>query len=356
MIINNIDTKDISVVVQGATNNKIIFIVLKSIRENLPGATIILSTWEGSNVDNLDFDEVLLNKDPGGQNGARGIGKDNTNRQITSTINGLKKVKTKYAMKLRTDFMLIGNNFLNLFGKFDKYSKNKKYKLFNNRILTSSSVSYPFWFYDFVFFGETNDLIKLFDIPLRMQEEVDWFLNHEPINKQHLKESFRYFAELHIFLNCIAKNVPDIFEKFRDHTDYTDENKALSDEIFIDSFLPIGMTDGMSVATLKGELAELNRITFDPSYLTIYKKYCDKDFVIPQSKKHFYKMFDLKKNKLPSVVLLEENRAKLNSHIKKLSKVKFSIRWLREPFSASFYLLKVIILKFLVFFKQYDRK
>ena len=57
---------DISVVVQGAIDKKLTPICLKSIRKYLPGAEIILSTWEGSDVENLDFDTIVLNHDPYG--------------------------------------------------------------------------------------------------------------------------------------------------------------------------------------------------------------------------------------------------------------------------------------------------
>ena len=59
-----IDSKDISVVVQGAVNKNETPKCLKSIRKFLPNAEIILSTWEGSDTKNLDYDILVLNKDP----------------------------------------------------------------------------------------------------------------------------------------------------------------------------------------------------------------------------------------------------------------------------------------------------
>lgn len=61
----DIKPKDISVVVQGAINKEITPRCLQSIRTLLPNAEIILSTWEGSDVDGLDYDKLVLNKDPG---------------------------------------------------------------------------------------------------------------------------------------------------------------------------------------------------------------------------------------------------------------------------------------------------
>ena len=64
MLINNIDTKDISVVVQGAIDKGYTPLCLKSIIKYLPESEIILSTWEGSEVDNLDYDVLILSEDP----------------------------------------------------------------------------------------------------------------------------------------------------------------------------------------------------------------------------------------------------------------------------------------------------
>ena len=60
-----IDSKEISVIVQGAVDKKITPKTLKSVRKYLPNAEIILSTWEGTDISGLDYDIVLLSKDPG---------------------------------------------------------------------------------------------------------------------------------------------------------------------------------------------------------------------------------------------------------------------------------------------------
>ena len=56
-----ISNKNISVVVQGQVRDGEIEVCLSSIRKYLPGATIILSTWDGSNVKGLDYDKLILN-------------------------------------------------------------------------------------------------------------------------------------------------------------------------------------------------------------------------------------------------------------------------------------------------------
>ena len=54
-----INSIDISVVVQGAIDKENTPKCLKSIREFLPNAKIILSTWKNSNVENLDYDMLV---------------------------------------------------------------------------------------------------------------------------------------------------------------------------------------------------------------------------------------------------------------------------------------------------------
>ena len=66
MVVKMIETKDIAVVVQGAIDKENTPKCLMSIRKFLPDAEIILSTWEDSDVAGLDYDNLLLNKDPGG--------------------------------------------------------------------------------------------------------------------------------------------------------------------------------------------------------------------------------------------------------------------------------------------------
>ena len=107
-------SKDISVVVQGPihTQDNLTKRVLESVRTHLPDAELILSTWKGSNVDGLDCDVLLLNDDPGAING-----RNNVNRQIVSTRNGLQKATRTYAVKLRTDMQLTGTGFIDFSSK-----------------------------------------------------------------------------------------------------------------------------------------------------------------------------------------------------------------------------------------------
>ncbi|MEI0799645.1 WavE lipopolysaccharide synthesis family protein [Brachyspira intermedia] len=186
MIVGNIDTKDISVVVQGGIDQKYTSDCLKSIRKHLPDSEIILSTWEGSDADGLDYDIIIFNKK---------IEKNfidnevlnlvnNTNRQIISTQNGIKKASKKYILKLRTDSLLLNNNFLKYFDKFQ--NRNKKYIGFKNRVIVpsvyareySNDIKLCLTFHpsDFYFFGLEEDIKDyLLDVELLKDNELSGF-------------------------------------------------------------------------------------------------------------------------------------------------------------------------------------
>jgi hypothetical protein len=71
---------------------------------------------------------LLLNDDPGAING-----RNNVNRQIVSTRNGLQKATRTYAVKLRTDTQLTGTGFIDA---FDKYPERREdFKVFEHKIV-----------------------------------------------------------------------------------------------------------------------------------------------------------------------------------------------------------------------------
>lgn len=229
MVINTIDTKDISVVVQGAIDKEYTPLCLKSIRKYLPESEIILSTWEGSDVDNLDYDVLVLSKDPGAK-----MHKpvfqiyNNCNRQLVSTQKGIEKANKKYTLKLRTDALLINNTFLEYFYKFPNI--NKKYQIFKNRVIVSSiysrefseetHFSMPFHPSDIYFFGLSEDI-------------KDYFIKTKLLKNIELAGYFVKYNNLTPFDNHIWKMAPEQYlcsswlkNKFSDiqFDDWTDFN------------------------------------------------------------------------------------------------------------------------------------
>lgn len=168
-----ISSKDISVVVQGPVQHQddLTKCVLESVRKHLPYAELILSTWKGSDVSELNYDVLLLNDDPGAINKT-----NNVNRQIVSTRNGLQKATRRYAVKLRTDTLLTGTGFLDA---FDRYPERRDdFKVFKHKVVIPNLYTRnpsrivphnPLYFFhpsDIFQFGLREDLLLLWDIPL----------------------------------------------------------------------------------------------------------------------------------------------------------------------------------------------
>jgi hypothetical protein len=218
-----INTKDISIIVQGAIDPENTPICLKSIRNYLPDATIILSTWKGSCLTGLDYDVLILNDDPGSFDMSPHE-KSNVSRQIISTLNGLKKARTKYALKLRSDLELASTSFLNFFSRFNRYDP--AWHFLKGRIIIPSMVSRdprhwesPMCPSDWASFGLLEDMLALWDIPLPSLADQNWFQQNSalPLVKKYYASLFsRYNPEQHIWTSFIRKYRPVLSEHMFD--------------------------------------------------------------------------------------------------------------------------------------------
>ncbi|WP_298721661.1 WavE lipopolysaccharide synthesis family protein [uncultured Oceanisphaera sp.] len=174
-----IDNKDISFVLQGPVSASKDRIQkegvteknIASIRQLFPGSEIILSTWKGQDTADLDVDKLILLDDPG-QNSIFNDGEEkklNNNRQLYSSHQGLRAVNTRYATKVRTDNIINGRGFVELFEQFSSAPRDSEFTYLDNRIVTSSTffisshIGQPVYFHksDLFDFGETQDLLKI---------------------------------------------------------------------------------------------------------------------------------------------------------------------------------------------------
>ena len=207
-----ISSKDISVVVQGAVDYKNTPKCLASIRKYLPNSEIILSTWEGANYKGLDYDAILLNKDPGSFKMSP-YETNNVKRQIVSTLEGLKKCTRKYAQKIRSDISLTGNGFTKYLDKFDSY--NEDWHFLKSRIIVCSFFTrnpvfseWPMHPSDWCSFGLIEDMLTLWNIALPTKEEENWFKYHRKddlVKKYYYPLVARYNPEQFIWINFVKK-------------------------------------------------------------------------------------------------------------------------------------------------------
>lgn len=314
-----VDSKDISVIVQGAIDSINTKSCLSSIRKYLPNAEIILSTWKNSNISNLDFDILLENDDPGysyyqNPKDYPETKVNNVNRQIVSTINALKYSTKKYSLKIRTDFEICSNDFLKY---FDKYNlRDERLSIFKRRIfITSWLTTHSFFPCDWVQFGLTKDLIKLFDIPLMSTADSEYFYYKAFKNKKEknifdkCNSQLRYFPEQHIFYSCFKNNYYDI--GYKDFLNDTKIIQSISEEILLDNFA-ILESNIFYIKPLKSSLNQAYNILTDNS---IYKKYKNcwinnhiyNDLYEEKYIKHKKPVSNYIKNKIINLYLKEKN-------------------------------------------------
>lgn len=335
---------EISVIVQGAIDKNFTPICLKSIRKYLPGAEIILSTWEGSDVDGLDYDELVLNRDPGGYKHDFAIynqprSTNNFNRQLISTCSGIMKANRKYCMKLRSDIILKSADFLKYWDKFEV--RDSKYKLFSHRVLCSSLFSrehscqngtgfpVPFHPSDFWFFGLLEDLKDYFgDCPRETEKEAsDWGFKY-PNRLPYTTCLWRFSPEQCFCVNWVKKYYPDV--QFEDWSDWNPVNIELSNRILYNNFifLCVEQSGVYSAKHLEAEshtssIAGL--ITYD-RFQEQYKNYCDT-------------AYKLNKAKIDKIDYKGKLRKHYGRFVAPFGKVN---AWIGEFFSVIYYALMVI--------------
>lgn len=338
---NNINSKEISVVVQGPIHKKRTRKTLQSIRKNLPNAEIILSTWENSNIDGLEYDILILNKDPGAElqkKFKRKVLYNNMNRMILSTNNGLNRVSRKYTLKLRTDACIDNLGFLRAFDLFPE--RCERYKLFERRILASTLFSkiavnkhnqkteLPFHLSDWWFFGLTEDVKKLLLSSKLPQEPYfsNYFEYSQNKNKVSVYEKFdwQFSPEQYIGYSCFSKYYDDI--RMEDCSDVSDLINKKSQICMANNFIFLEYKQSV-IRNLKYYCSK-NELLSGDQYLDLYsfylfekeyKKYCDcnyaptaKNLILSDREKgyrilRFYKhLFKLIDEESPFMVKLEQ--------------------------------------------------
>jgi hypothetical protein len=176
-----ISDQTISVVIQGPvigtgaspSETSTTAAVIKSVRQFLPKAEVILSTWEGTACDHIPADIVVMSKDPGAfpvDESTSPVLYNNLNRMLVSTQAGLAKSGRPFSIKLRTDTPLRRAPDYSL---ISPVSCESLPKLFDRRILASHiytrhPLKRPVLFHlsDLVHFGSTSAMRTLWNIPL----------------------------------------------------------------------------------------------------------------------------------------------------------------------------------------------
>lgn len=198
---------------------------------------IIISCWE-DNREPLVHDRVCVIKNRYPET----PGTDNRNLQILSSLNGLKKCDSNFAIKIRSDQKYTLESMLKMFEFFHKNKKSDfKYQynsnLPNNRIFVLGFFhNLLFSPRDHVFWGNTRDLIDLFNIPLEKNGLID-IIN---VSKENLWKYYDNFIRSETYIGChycarfddsINRMILNQSEYLYDYSPKWEVSKKLSDDL-----------------------------------------------------------------------------------------------------------------------------
>lgn len=348
---------DITVVVQGPNIRNETSKCLKSIRQYLPGATIVFSTYTNEDVVGLDYDVLVRSKDPGATR-IRNINSFNMiNRILTTSKAGLKKVKTKYCIRMRSDLLFDSNKILyDLNEKFPV--RNPKYSVLEKRLVffsfwsrysemdnfTGNRIARPFCLSDWFCFGLTNDVKKYYmDCPLTREPDYTDYFKYQKnysANTPMVFISWRFPPEQWIGVNFFKRYFPGA--SMHDSMDFDDEKIRLSAELIANNMIVAGYKElgvfcqkehykMVSKGHQVNDTEWLKGVITHPIYQSMYKEYCDNGFVLPK--------YDER---------LEYLQTHLGHHVRRLKNIKY---YLGDILATLYYLILTIIRRIVVWVK-----
>lgn len=208
-------TSDITVVFQGALkgytqrDTPSFVDVVRQTRKVLPGAKMVLSTWEGTEIPSaVALDKVLMSADPGPLAPLKLIDTkaNNINRQIVTTQAGVRAAQTPYTLKLRTD------TFLEHAGFIDFYETQLRRDGRDRRIVTSAFFTLdpavferiPYHVSDWFQFGLTKVLQAYWNAPFMSAEAGRYYETRpHPKDSNVFERQFRcqFAVEQHICMH-----------------------------------------------------------------------------------------------------------------------------------------------------------
>ncbi|MGR2766051.1 WavE lipopolysaccharide synthesis family protein [Photobacterium ganghwense] len=281
------DFQHISVVVQGPVQNYkgrthheegITKRCLDSIRTHLPGATVILSTWPDQDLSGLDYDLLVISEDPG-QN-SDGFCPVNYYRQIVSTKAGLARVTTPYAVKLRSDNFLTGNEFVALQQAFP--CSQAEHRVFAEKVVINANlfrrtshgqrvIMSPS---DFFYYGRTDDVRKIWDQPPFTQQPFATELMAQATRRsagEPALEAEQVYCQ--IWLKALLpERTPLMASRFTSR-----QQDITFWESFLASNIIIADPENSGIGLRKISIRKLKRANeySHIDWLRLYRKYCD---------------------------------------------------------------------------------
>ena len=178
-----VSSSEISVIIQGPLyrdhpEGDLAARAIASIREHLPEAEIIVSTWLKQNIDQLNADKFILSDEPPCFVDING-NINNILRQIVSTQKGLNAANRAFTLKFRADHALLNSNITVLREYPETMSAQQR--LFSKPITVTNlfvrnPLQVPMLFHlsDLVQFGRREDMLDLWSVPYPAQNDMYW--------------------------------------------------------------------------------------------------------------------------------------------------------------------------------------
>ncbi|HDM8439128.1 WavE lipopolysaccharide synthesis family protein [Yersinia enterocolitica] len=224
---------------------------MKTTRENLPDAELILSTWDKGSTLNDQVRMaiaplnviVIFNDDPGSVvKNEKGISYiSNINRMIVSSATGIKAATNEIVVKIRSDSYLYSNVICSLiefyFSAHNKLLRTEEFSVFSQRVINCNLYArnargyLPYLFHpgDICVAGYKNDILSLFNVPLVTNDifKLSRTLTHF--------STMALFPEQYIWVNCIRKSQGKLV--YKENLFRNEALVSLSERYYVNNFI-----------------------------------------------------------------------------------------------------------------------
>lgn len=326
---------------------------IKSVKKYFPESKIILSTWEGENIEPFEkfCDLIILNpcmemKYHTCLESCSWYPKLNSYDLQQKSVNAaLRQCKTKYAVRFRTDFVLKNDNFLKKYIEFENIFDRfvPEYKIFQNKVLIHQTGTISPYTKDvpmlhhpseLFHFGLTEDLLKIWTGKNMPEKIADYFHDKNHNESNPCLFNHRYTPEQYIWLKMLDDSGVG-YEKPDYYLSFSEKMKQEQDRLFISNFIILD-AQGLGISS-----------KFDEKLKHVQHRFYDLETYIKQYQKYIVSTPD--KTLLLNQLTLQ---CKIKSYWKKLHKhgdriaypLKSALRWFSEIFSFFSYSLKLISL------------
>lgn len=168
---------------------------------------------------------------------------NNMNLQIAAARNGLSLVNGKHTLRVRSDLVFLDRSFLEQYCRLSSLPRGDA-SVFVRRVLISSLFTLnpftiermPLHFSDWFNFGLTEDVVRLWDVPLiPFKDSVYYRTNKHATASNILERLFnsRLAVEQHVIFNCFKRYFEGLILEY--HNDHTSIDLAM--DILLDNFL-----------------------------------------------------------------------------------------------------------------------